>query len=97
MHFINEKRSLVFIPFLLLTWAMVDAQKWENPADQYKHAYKKHLNATCPISEDSIRHFVYFARDRKAIIDHPLLKHPRFKGAQIMYTWKDFEPRERRI
>ena len=63
-------------------------------ADKYKDAHKKYIDATCPIPKDNIQHFVYFARDRKAIIDHPLLKHPMFKGAQIMYFWKNFEPQK---
>ena len=29
--------------------------------------------------------------DREAIIDHPFLLHPMFKGAQIMYSWREFE------
>jgi hypothetical protein len=36
----------------------------ENPANRYIDAYKQYLNATCPIVADSIKHFVYFARDR---------------------------------
>jgi len=70
------------------------SQNSENIGEKYKDAYKKYLDITCPIPEDNIQHFVYFARDREAIIDHPLLKHPRFKGCQIMYFWKDFEPQK---
>ncbi|VAW10970.1 FIG00653109: hypothetical protein [hydrothermal vent metagenome] len=66
-------------------------QNEENIAEKYKDAHKKYLSATCPIPEDNIQHFVYFARERNEIIDHPLLKHPMFKGAQIMCFWKNFE------
>jgi len=69
-------------------------QNWQNPAEKYKDAYKKYVTATCPIPKDSIRHFVYFSRDRDSIIGHPLLTHPMFKGAQIMYSWKDLEPQK---
>jgi hypothetical protein len=61
-------------------------------SDRYTEAYKKYLSATCPVIKDSIQHFVYFANDRELIIDHPFLSHPMFKGAQIMYAWRDFEP-----
>jgi hypothetical protein len=60
-------------------------------SDRYAEAYKKYLNAKCPITKDSIQHFVYFARDRELIKDHPFLSHPMFKGAQIMYSWRNFE------
>ena len=70
------------------------AQDWQNPSDKYKDAYKKYEHASCPIIKDSIQHFVYFARDRGSIIDHPLLTHAMFKGAQIMYSWRDFEPQK---
>jgi hypothetical protein len=62
-------------------------------SERYSDAYKKYLYATCPIKKDSIQHFVYFAKDRELIQeDHPLLSHEMFKGAQIMYSWRDFEP-----
>ena len=78
--------------FFLAFSAPIHAQQWQNPAEKYKDAHRKYLSATCPIPRDSIRHFVYFARDRASIIDHPLLKHPMFQGAQIMYTWRELEP-----
>lgn len=55
-------------------------------------AYKSYLDAACPVKKDSIRHFVYFARDRELIKNHPLLTHTLFTGAQIMYAWSDLEP-----
>ncbi len=76
---------------LIALWKPVDAQEKRNISDKYVDAYKKYQSAVCPITKDSIQHFVYFSRDREAIIDHPFLQHPVFKGAQIMYSWRDFE------
>ncbi len=66
--------------------------KYENPSEKYTDAYKKYLDAKCPIAWDGIKHFVYFARDREAIHNHPFLNHSRFEGAQIMYSWAQLEP-----
>ena len=66
--------------------------EWKNPGERYADAYKAFVDAQCPLEQDEIRHFVYFARDREAIRDHPLLQSPRFKGAQIMYSWAQLEP-----
>jgi hypothetical protein len=63
-----------------------------NPSDKYVDAYKQYVEASCPLSEDRIDHFVYFARDREAIRDHPFLSVPRLQGAQIMYSWRQLEP-----
>lgn len=84
------KHLLFFILTGLFTSA--EAQKWENPAERYKDAYRNYLKATCPISEDSIQHFVYFSRDRELLRDHPLCSLNMFKGAQIMYPWSALEP-----
>jgi hypothetical protein len=65
-------------------------KKYRN--ERYSDAYKKYLNAPCPVEKDSIRHFVYFARDRELIHDHPFLSYSMFTGAQIMYAWRDLEP-----
>jgi len=62
------------------------------PSDRYMDAYKKYLNAACPLEQDSIKHFVYFARDRELIHNHPFLNITRFAGAQIMYPWQQLEP-----
>jgi Beta-galactosidase len=86
----NKSYSLIIL--LLIFWKPIIAQK--KVSEKYADAYKKYLNATCPIKKDSIQHFVYFSRDREAIVDHPFLRHPMFKGAQIMYSWKDFEPQK---
>ncbi|HEX2629883.1 MAG TPA: hypothetical protein VHM26_12745 [Chitinophagaceae bacterium] len=83
-------KSILLFSFLLL-WASANAQQPQNRSEKYIDAYKKYVDATCPIPNDSIQHFVYFLKDREAIIDHPFLTHPMFKGAQIMYSWRDFE------
>jgi hypothetical protein len=79
---------------LLFICVQLNAQNWKNPSEKYKDTYKKYINFTCPIPQDSIRHFVYFSRDRALIVKHPLLYIPRFKGAQIMYSWKELEPKK---
>jgi hypothetical protein len=86
----TTKEAIVIFLFIGL-WTSLTAQKAQNKSERYADAYKKYLSATCPIPQDSIQHFVYFSRDREKIIDHPLLLHPMFKGAQIMYSWRDFE------
>jgi hypothetical protein len=86
-------KGLLFILIITICTA-INAQEVQNPSEKYKDAYKKYLNASCPITKDSIQHFVYFSRDRQSIINHPFLKHSMFKGAQIMYSWKDFEPQK---
>ncbi|CAM4341421.1 hypothetical protein [Pseudoalteromonas ostreae] len=83
--------------FLILAFFLSCANcyaKWDNQSERYANAYKKYAEARCPIPENRIKHFVYFARDRGAIKDHPLLKHDRFSGAQIMYLWSRLEPAE---
>ncbi|MGB8193274.1 MAG: hypothetical protein WCF67_15195 [Chitinophagaceae bacterium] len=88
-----ETKSIFFFACIVFSIA-ANAQQWKNPAEKYIDAYKKYLGANCPIPKDSIQHFVYFAKDRESIIGHPLLTHPMFKGAQIMYSWRDFEPQK---
>ncbi|MEM9524800.1 MAG: hypothetical protein AAF982_12600, partial [Pseudomonadota bacterium] len=70
------------------------AQGWENPAERYLDAHEAYSDALCPIAAGDIRHFVYFARDRTALRTHALLTSDRFAGAQIMYSWRELEPRE---
>lgn len=91
----NNRTSILAFLFVVL-WSSGYAQGRQKRSERYMDAYKKYINATCPIPKDSIQHFVYFARDRESIINHPLLSHPMFKGAQIMYTWRDFEPQKGR-
>lgn len=95
MHVLKKStvKILLKVPlFVLLTVSTNGADG--NPADRYADAYKQYLDADCPIGEDGMKHFVYFARDREAIHGHPLLKNPRFQGAQIMYAWAGLEPAE---
>ncbi len=83
----------LFLSILLCISSIGSAfgQTWQNPSERYSEAYKKYLGATCPLPEDEISHFVYFARDRELIKDHPLLHADRFQGAQIMYSWRQLE------
>jgi hypothetical protein len=69
------------------------AQK-KNRSERYVDAYKKYLTASCPVKKDSIKHFVYFAKDRELIKDHPFISHSMFTGAQIMYAWRDLETKK---
>lgn len=64
-----------------------------NRAKRYIDAYKKYLNATCPLEKDSIKHFIYFARERELIHNQPFLKVSRIFGTQIMYSWRQLEPK----
>lgn len=86
----NKKILLIlltgfFFPLLL-------SGQSDNPSVRYANAYKQYLNAGCPLEKDSIKHFVYFARDREMIHNHPFLKVQRIAGAQIMYSWRQLEP-----
>ncbi|MFZ1791378.1 MAG: hypothetical protein WAT92_23835 [Saprospiraceae bacterium] len=78
----------LFIPIL---WTSANAQE-KKFSERYMDAYKKYIDASCPIKRDSIQHFVYFARDRELIKDHAFLTHKMFDGAQIMYAWHQLEP-----
>ena len=94
MATINTKqfyKSLIFLFTVLYEIPFIFGQH-ENPADKYVDSYKKYLGAPCPLIEDNIKHFVYFARDRHEIFDNPFLKVSRFAGAQIMYSWQELEP-----
>lgn len=87
-----QKGVTIVLVFCAATAVSVSAQDWVNPSEKYTDAYKKYVNAMCPLPKDEINHFVYFARDREAIRGHPFLRVPRFQGAQIMYSWKQLEP-----
>lgn len=76
----------------VLSTSVKAQEKYRN--ERYSDVYKKYLTEACPVEKDSIQHFVYFAKDRELIKDHPFLSHSMFKGAQIMYAWRDLE-RER--
>jgi hypothetical protein len=66
----------------------------KNQANRYIDVYKNYLSAACPFEEDSIKHYVYFMRQRELIQDHPFLEIERIDGAQIMYSWKQLEPQK---
>ena len=78
--------------FVILLFAEFTHAEWAKPDERYANAYKQYLNAICPLVKDNIQHFVYFSRDRDAIHNHLFLTHPRFVGAQIMYSWRELEP-----
>ena len=84
-------KGIILFTAGILVSITVSAQ-WENPSERYLNAYKMYEDATCPIAQDEIKHFVYFARDREAIHNHPFLNNSRFEGAQIMYSWAQLEP-----
>ncbi len=81
----------ILLSLMACIWIVKIYPQGENP-DRYMDAYKKYENADCPLQEDDIKHFVYFARDREAIHDHLFLKAQRISGAQIMYSWRQLEP-----
>lgn len=68
------------------------SETWQKPADRYLTAHEQYTDASCPLAQDGIRNFVYFAKDRGRIRNHPLLSNDRFDGAQVMYSWRDLEP-----
>jgi hypothetical protein len=76
---------------LLFTCMSLNAQNWKNPSEKYKDTYKKYIYFTCPIPQDSIRHFVYFSRDRELILKHSLLFMPRFQGTGDIYLYRSAE------
>ncbi len=86
----KHKKALLTILLGYLVTYLVFGQ-YENPQNRYANAYEEYLDATCPIEKDSIKHFVYFSRDRELIHDHPFLKVQRIVGAQIMYSWRQLE------
>ncbi len=89
----NQFIHRIFVSVILFfTSCIIYSQHGENPSNKYLSSYKKYVNATCPVKKNNIKHFVYFARDRKEIKEHPFLSHNAFQGAQIMYSWKELEP-----
>lgn len=89
---INFYIRILTMFFITLIHVNIYGQISKNPSEKYSDAYKKYLNAACPIKKSSIRHFIYFSADRDSIRNHPLLTMPQFEGAQIMYSWRDLEP-----
>jgi len=95
-HLLSDK-SFGFIKVLIigfLVWGLECFAQGKPLAERYADAYKAYLGASCPVPEDGIRHFVYFARDREAMHGHAFLENPRFEGAQIMYPWVHLESAE---
>jgi hypothetical protein len=41
----------------------------------------------------SLKHFIFFGRDRTRIADSAFVENPNIAGAQIKYAWRDLEPR----
>lgn len=46
------------------------------------------------IAQKHIRHFIYFGHDRDRIRDTSFLNNEHIIGAQLIYTWKELEPKE---
>jgi len=91
----NAMIFLVLCGFLLAAGGRRDEETGNvsaDPVNRYNDAYKAYLDAPCPVGEDGMKHFAYFARDREAVKNHPFLDISRFDGAQIMYSWKQLEP-----
>ena len=86
------KRGCIFAVLLGLNLSGSVTGQSHLSSDRYLDAHKKYLDAACPLEQDSILHFVYFARERELIHDHPFLRIERFAGAQIMYPWRQLEP-----
>ncbi len=86
------QRALIFTIFLAILSTMLSGEERKKPADKYAESYKAYLGAPFPIQIDSIKNFVYFARDREAMRSSPFLLNSRFAGAQIMYPWAILEP-----
>lgn len=89
---IMENKRLLFIYLLNCFLTYPTFAQYKNPANKYVEVYKQYLNAECPIKEDGIQHFIYFARDRELIQNHPFLQVGRIEGTQVMYPWKELEP-----
>jgi len=81
----------ILLTFIVLVGINAGAQPIKS-SERYLNSYKVYEDAGCPIAKDEIKNFVYFARDREAINNHPFLNNSRFAGAQIMYAWKQLEP-----
>jgi hypothetical protein len=90
---LSDRIARISIFFLcVIAGLSIDAQEQTDTSEKYIDAYQKYLDASCPLCEDKISHYVYFARDREAMYGHSFLQVPRFHGAQIMYSWRQLEP-----
>jgi hypothetical protein len=47
-----------------------------------------------PEAFGSVHNYVFFGRERGRITERGFLNTPRFEGAQLMYSWKELEPKE---
>jgi hypothetical protein len=63
-------KAIVLAFIFIALWTSITAQEGQNRSEKYADAYKKYVNATCPIPKDSIQHFVYFSRDCPATRRH---------------------------
>jgi hypothetical protein len=88
----RDIKKLAIILISIFLTMNIFAQVEKKSGNRYIDVYKQYLDSTCPLEKDSIKHFVYFARDRELIHNHPFLKMPRIEGAQIMYAWNQLEP-----
>ena len=43
-------------------------------------------------AHESLKHFIFFGRDRARISDSAFVANPNIAGAQIKYTWRELEP-----
>lgn len=91
MKYILAYYLVIYISFVGVFSVQLKAQEWENPADKYLNSYQGYLAASCPIKADSIKHFIYFSRDRHLIKGHSMLSNDAIAGAQIMYVWRELE------
>lgn len=96
MIFTNRygKMLMLLMVSVLCSCLSGDEKRRANDADRYRDAYLKYQDASVPLQEDNICHYVYFAGDREKVRNHPFLFIKRFEGAQIMYRWRNLEPEE---
>lgn len=45
-------------------------------------------------SQHTLKHFIFFSREREGILNSDFFMNPRITGAQITYPWKRLEPRK---
>jgi len=50
------------------------------------------LSSHNTFSQNTVRHFVFFSKEREAIHDSVFYNHPGIHGAQITYSWRSLEP-----
>ena len=92
MHRSNMSFQNQLALFLYCSLSFTLSGQVDNKANKYLGPPKEYLDADCPVADDCIKHFVYFARDREGIKDPLFIEQERFSGAQIMYPWSILEP-----